>query len=66
MRGMDMEEFNRQQQAAAAPRAKRIVRLRDAGETLHAIGLLLGISRERVRQIEDRERRRNGKLRAAK
>ena len=58
---MDLEAFNARQQKLAAPRAERIARLRAAGETLQAIATLLGISRERVRQIEARERRRNGR-----
>ena len=58
MVGMDQVEYNQRQLEEAKPRAERIVRLRAAGETLQSIATLLGISRERVRQIEAREARR--------
>ena len=53
--------YNQRQLEEARPRAQRIVRLRDAGETLESIAALLGVSRERVRQIEKRERERGAK-----
>jgi DNA-directed RNA polymerase sigma subunit (sigma70/sigma32) len=39
------------------PRERRIIQLRDGGESLAAIATTLGVSRERVRQIERVARR---------
>lgn len=44
-------EFNRRQREAAAPRAERARRLREAGETWKTIGALLGISRQRAQAL---------------
>lgn len=43
--------FNAKQIADAMPRANRALRLREAGESYATIGRLLGVSRERARQL---------------
>ena len=49
--------FNAKQIAEAMPRAQRALRLREAGETWATIGQLLGVSRERARQLAAKARK---------
>lgn len=39
------------------PRERRILKLRDSGKTLVQVGKLLGLTAERVRQLEHQARR---------
>jgi hypothetical protein len=50
--------LNERLEAEARPRAERAARLRAAGETYTAIGLLLGVSRQRAQAIIARHNRR--------
>jgi len=56
-------EFNRLQVEAATPRRKRVVALREAGETWASIGHILGITHQRAQQLAKAYHRSNGKAR---
>ncbi len=47
--------YNRQQQIAARPRDKQIVRMRQAGDEWLRIALVFGVTRQRVQQMYKRE-----------
>jgi len=47
-------EFNERLRREALPRARRALRLRQAGETWEAIGKLLGVTRQRAAQLAAR------------
>lgn len=46
-----LDALNRQQREAARPRAERVIRLREAGETWAVIGRIIGVSRQRAQAL---------------